>query len=437
MNTTKVIEVPAASLERGASLHRALISSVDLFAQVRRGISLTQALESSPKDIRSAVQSLSYTAFRFKPATLKVLATYIPKKMSDEVEDLLVLAAATLYPESPNHYPAHTLVNETVKAAGNLPKIAHAKGMINAVLRRLIEHPQDFDILLNRHQNHYPQWWTYKLQKAYPKEWQKILKTNLFPAKLFVRVNPKVFTREEYLEELRKVHMSALEIPPEILKLAPQAICLEQSMPISKLPHFASGGVCVQDLGAQMAGHLLSPKDGEDVLDACAAPGGKSTHLLELANISLTALEINQGRLAKVNENITRLDLSAKLLVGDASKPELWWDKKQFDRILADTPCSATGIIRRHPDILYLRRESDFAGLKITQQQILRSLWDLLKPGGELLYVSCSIFPEEGEEQIQLFLEEHPNALRLNSLNQLLPSEWHDGFFYGKLQKLT
>jgi 16S rRNA (cytosine967-C5)-methyltransferase len=115
----------------------------------------------------------------------------------------------------------------------------------------------------------------------------------------------------------------------------------------------------------------------------------------------------------------------------------LWWDKKQFDRILADTPCSATGIIRRHPDILYLRRESDFVGLKITQQQILRSLWDLLKPGGELLYVSCSIFPEEGEEQIQLFLEEHPNALRLNSLNQLLPSEWHDGFFYGKLQKLT
>jgi 16S rRNA (cytosine967-C5)-methyltransferase len=339
--------------------------------------------------------------------------------MSDEVEDLLVLAAATLYPESPNHYPAHTLVNETVKAASDLPKIAHAKGMINAVLRRLIEHPQDFDILLNRHQNHYPQWWTYKLQRAYPKEWQKILKTNLFPAKLFVRVNPKVFTREEYLEELRKVNISALEIPAEILKLAPQAICLEQSMPISKLPHFSSGGVCIQDLGAQMAGHLLSPKDGEDVLDACAAPGGKSTHLLELANISLTALEINQGRLAKVNENITRLGLSAKLLVGDASKPELWWDKKQFDRILADTPCSATGIIRRHPDILYLRRESDFVGLKITQQQILRSLWDLLKPGGELLYVSCSIFPEEGEEQIQLFLEEHPNALRLNSLNQL------------------
>ena len=205
-------------------------------------------------------------------------------------------------------------------------------------------------------------------------------------------------------------------------------------------PLWHAGAYYVQEASSMFIQYLLDHLNMDTtsmVLDLCAAPGGKSTHLLELANISLTALEINQERLARVNENITRLGLSAKLLIGDASKPELWWDKKQFDRILADTPCSATGIIRRHPDILYLRRESDFVGLKITQQQILRSLWDLLKPGGELLYVSCSIFPEEGEEQIQLFLEEHPNALRLNSLNQLLPSEWHDGFFYGKLQKLT
>jgi 16S rRNA (cytosine967-C5)-methyltransferase len=195
------------------------------------------------------------------------------------------------------------------------------------------------------------------------------------------------------------------------------------------------GDVSVQDLGAQMAAQLLKPKNSDLILDACAAPGGKACHLLEMADIQLDVLEISQDRMKRVEENLKRLQLNANLVLGDACKSATWSQGKMYDAILADVPCSATGIVRRHPDILYLRRGSDIPELQELQRKMVIELWQLLKPGGKMLYVTCSILPQEGENQCEWFLNNLKDALRLDCVGQLLPNDWHDGFFYGILQK--
>jgi 16S rRNA (cytosine967-C5)-methyltransferase len=203
------------------------------------------------------------------------------------------------------------------------------------------------------------------------------------------------------------------------------------------LPGFYSGAVSVQDAGAQLAALLLDPKDGDLVLDACAAPGGKTAHLLELADCKMTALELDGGRIGKIGGNLDRLDLHSdkvKILRGDASKGG-WWDGVLFDKILLDAPCSASGIVSRHPDIPFLRRESDIKSLQQKQRAILTQAWKMLKPGGTLLYVTCSIFPEEGEEQALWFAAEHANAVRLGAPGQILPTEVNDGFYYALFKK--
>jgi 16S rRNA (cytosine967-C5)-methyltransferase len=254
---------------------------------------------------------------------------------------------------------------------------------------------------------------------------------------LTLRVNARRTTREAYLERLagEGIEATALET---------HAILLEKPMPVDKLPGFAQGLASVQDASAQRAAPLLDVRDGMRVLDACAAPGGKTAHLLELADIHLIALDEDAERLRRVGANLERLGLGATLLCGDARNPNAWWDGKPFDRILADVPCSASGVTRRHPDIKWLRRPSDIAKFVQTQEVVMDALWRLLAAGGKLLYVTCSLFREENHLQVARFLERHADAQRLSlpqaefapeHEGQILPDARHDGFYYALLRK--
>lgn len=419
---------------KGANLAQALWQSAALIGEVRDGVSLTEALSRVPSSMRGACQSLSYNALRNRPIILSALEKFIHRSVSPEIEDLLLVAASTLVPGSPNLYPSHTLVNEAVKAAEKSEETIYAKGMINAVLRRVSENPGLF-LFKPSALKHFPAWWLEKLKAGYPSNWKDIILASQKHPPLFLRVNHRKITTQGYLDRLHEAGFKTKDIPVQYQKLAPQAICLEVPVPVELLPGFADGDVAVQDLGAQIAAHLINPKDGEHILDACAAPGGKAAHLLELSNIDLLAIEKDPLRLGRITENLDRLGLSAQVKCGDANEKEQWWDGKQFDAILADVPCSASGIVRRHPDIPYLRRAEDIVNLKIAQRKLLSNLWHVLKPGGRLLYVTCSIFPEEGESQINWFLKSQPDAVRLPCLGQILPSDWHDGFFYALLTK--
>ncbi len=429
----KETNIKLSNKAAGSNLCETILLSAHLLDQVRDGISLTQALASAPSENRSAAQSLTFEALRNKPKILQALQNFLHKEIDPEVEDLFLIAISTLLKESQNQYTAYTLVNETVNAAQKSLKTRHAKGLINAVLRRVIENPQSLEIDVLDAQ--YPSWWVKHLKRAYPVQLAPILEANLKPAKMFLRVNSKKISKQEYISLLNDADITILEIPQEWQKVAPHAIALQNSMPVQLLPGFKDGLLSVQDLGAQIAAYLISPVNEEYILDACSAPGGKASHLLELANINLDVLEIDEERMQRVQENLLRLQLQANLHIGDATHASSWWSGKYYDAILADVPCSATGIIRRHPDILYLRRSADIAQLQDLQRKIIVELWGLLKPGGRLLFVTCSIFPQEGELQLNWFAENLKDALRLDCLGQLLPDEWHDGFYYGMLQK--
>jgi 16S rRNA (cytosine967-C5)-methyltransferase len=281
----------------------------------------------------------------------------------------------------------------------------------------------------------HPQWWIDKLRLQYPNSYQKILKANNQRPSMTLRVNRQKIDVDEYLSLLDENGLSEQ-------RLWDNAVKLIKPVAVEKLPGFSAGLVSIQDAGAQLAAPFLDVHNGMRVLDACAAPGGKSTHLLEMADIALTVLDNDPERLARVEQNLNRIKVKAtKLICGDAAQPAQWWDGKPFDRILADVPCSASGVVCRHPDIKWLRRESDLQNFSTNQQKILNALWSILKKRGKLLYATCSIFAEENKLQIEAFLSQHPNArqLPLDQTNmikgQLLPNSQHDGFFYALLQK--
>ncbi len=367
----------------------------------------------------------------------------IPKKPSKEV-DLLLSVAITLIinqsrGENQNRYPIHTIVNEAVKAATMTAKTKHASGLINAVLRK-VSGLQDKELDDQTIGIAYPKWWIKQLQGAYPNELQIICANQQQRPPLVLRINVKKITPSSYraLLDSKKIAYRVIE---QIGNMPVNtAIAIVDPIPVSQIPGFEDGLVSVQDAGAQLAAILLNPQRGERILDACAAPGGKTAHLAEYIQANeyhLTALEIDGERLKKVSSNIERLELpraNIKVMQGSAEKRD-WWDGLLFDKILLDVPCSASGIVRRHPDIVFLRRQDDVPNLVKTQQTLLKSAWQKLKPGGLLLYVTCSIFPQEGEEQMAWFVSQHPNALRLDAPGQLLPDENHDGFFYGLLMK--
>ena len=301
------------------------------------------------------------------------------------------------------------------------------------MLRRFLRERDQLLTDLSQHLSsrwNYPDWWIHKMQRDWPHDWEHILAAGNQPPPLTLRVNRRKITTEAYLQLLQEQAMQATIV-------GPYAIRLQQALPVTRIPGFLDGLVSVQDAAAQLAAPLCDIADGMHVLDACAAPGGKTGHLLECADIQLLALDHDAKRLQRIKENLTRLQLQAQLVTGDASN-QIWWDGQLFDRILADVPCTASGIVRRHPDIRWLRRPEDSRQLAQLSARILDNLWKMLKPEGKLLFVTCSLWPEESALQAQSFEQKH-GAIRLPAPGQMLPMAQaerdQDGLFYALFQK--
>ena len=406
------------------------------------GRSLTEVLDQLDAHERPIVQSLTFDALRKWVRSHEFIKEYIPKTPPPEVEYLLSVAMALFLQGGVDGkgYAAHTIVDQAVKACSEYEPTMYAKGLVNAVLRKVSlavqaenEKPYPPDAI----PMFFPPWWRASLKRNYSKAWQAMLIQQAQRAPLILRVNAKQHTRQEYQEILHQAGIASEPIDAVAGIALHSALLLREPVPVSDLPGFYSGVVSVQDAGAQIAAVLLDPKPGERVLDACAAPGGKTAHLLELAQCEMIALELDGERLGKIGGNLDRLRLhsdAVQVVRGDASKTA-WWDGKIFDKILLDAPCSASGIVARHPDIPFLRREADIKALQLRQRAILEQTWKMLKPGGSLLYVTCSVFPEEGEEQAVWFATEHADALRLSAPGQILPAELNDGFYYALFKK--
>jgi 16S rRNA (cytosine967-C5)-methyltransferase len=428
---------------RSLPLSEAITIAAQALGEVTSGRSLTEVLDELEAHERPIVQSLSFDALRKWVRSHELIKQFIPKAPPPEVDHLLSVAIALFLQEERdgNQYATHTIVDEAVKACGEYDKTMYAKGLVNAVLRKVssavrapegeTRYPPDPIPMFT------PPWWRANLKRNHPKSWQAILFAQAKRAPLILRVNQRHQTREQYQALLDEVGIASSPINEVAGIPLTAALVLDRPVPVGELPGFYSGSVSVQDAGAQLAALLLDPKDGDLVLDACAAPGGKTAHLLELANCKMIALELDGERIGKIGGNLDRLGLHSeqvKILRGDASKIG-WWDGILFDKILLDAPCSASGIVSRHPDIPFLRREADIKSLQQRQRAILSQAWKMLKSEGLLLYVTCSIFPEEGEEQALWFAAEHSNAVRLDAPGQILPTEVNDGFYYALFKK--
>lgn len=409
---------------------------------VHEGRSLSTLFDAFNEVERPAIQSLTYATLRDWTHAQIRLYKHLSKKPSKELDVLLTVAAMLINNRGrdQNQYAVPTIVNEAVKAAAMSPKTKHAQGLTNAVLRKVASTTLCQAEMHGQFGLPFPDWWLRRIRAAYPDQWESICRRQQEPPPLTLRVNQMMNTRVDYETKLERsgiAYQTISEIAGIPLR---SALMIDVPLPVSQLPEFMQGAVSVQDAGAQLAPGLLCLQKGERLLDACAAPGGKTAHLLETIRSEpgeLIALEIDTERTKKIVNTLTRLQLinsRIQVITGDASQPN-WWNGNLFDKILLDVPCSASGIVRRHPDIVFLRKQQDIVRLVETQRAILENVWMMLKNGGTLLYLTCSIFPEEGEEQITRFVRDHANALRLEAPGQLLPSEHHDGFFYGLLKK--
>lgn len=428
---------------RSLPLSEAITIAAQAVGEVLNGRSLTEVLDELEPHERPIVQSLSFDSLRKWVRSQELIKQLIPKQPPPEVDHLLSVAIPLFLQTSTdgNSYAAHTIVDQAVKACGEYDKTMYAKGLVNAVLRKVSLIAQEAEsgkaYAPDPIPMFAPPWWRANLKRHYPKAWQAILFAQAKRAPLILRVNQRQQTRAEYQALLKDAGMSSTPIEEIAGVSLPAALLLDEPVPVGDLPYFYRGAVSVQDAGAQLAALLLAPKAGDLVLDACAAPGGKTAHLLELANCEMTALELDGERIGKISGNLDRLHLhtdNVKIVRGDASK-QAWWDGVLFDKILLDAPCSASGIVSRHPDIPFLRREADLKALQQRQRAILSQAWKMLKPEGLLLYVTCSIFPEEGEDQALWFAAEHGNAVRLVAPGQILPTELNDGFYYALFKK--
>lgn len=435
-------------------LSRLLDLTADAVLAVRQGRSLTDVLARVAPDARPGVQALTFHVMRWMGSAGEVRAIVAPKTPPPHVESLLLTALALLWPTGePWPYADHTLVDQAVHAARQRTPVA--AGFINAVLRRFVRE-RDQLAASARHQplgafNH-PLWWIERVRHDWPTQWQALLAASNVHPPFTLRVNRRRGSGEAYLQRLAAQGRAASLVDDPAL--GGQAIVLAEPCPVTQLPGFAEGEVSVQDAAAQRAAPLLVGDGlpaGARVLDACAAPGGKTAHLLELADLDLLALDSDPVRLARVQDNLHRLQLQATLRAGDARDTAGWWDGRPFDAILLDAPCSASGIVRRHPDVRWLRRPDDITALARLQGEMLEALWPLLAPGGRLVYATCSLFRSEGAEQIDAFLQRHGDAgasLDPLSPGHLLPladnspqpsggarRALHDGFYYALIHK--
>lgn len=389
---------------------------------------------------RPAAMDLAYTALRDFGRGDFLLGRLVERPLkTGELRALLLVALARLErrPED-----AHTTVDQAVAAAREISG-GRYRGLANGVLRNFLRQRDALlaaadadEVAALRH----PRWWIERLRAEYPADWRTILQAGNRHPPMALRVNRRRADAAGCLAEMEAAGIAARALDPG----GDGAILLEKPVPVARLPGFAEGRVSVQDGGAQRAAPLLDARDGMRVLDACAAPGGKAAHLLERADVELVALEMDAGRAVRIGENLARLGLAATaqatIKVADCRDLAAWWDGRPFDRILADVPCSASGVARRHPDIKWLRRPGDIGGVARVQAEILDALWRTLAPGGRMLYATCSLFAEENGRQVVAFAARHADARRLPTGGndnewQLLPNAEHDGFFYALLEK--
>jgi 16S rRNA (cytosine967-C5)-methyltransferase len=428
--------------------------AADALQAVRAGRSLDDALAPCPAQARPGTQAISFHVLRWLGSAQALRAKLAPKTPPPAIDALLCCALALLWPPGAPPYADHTLVDQAVRAA----RARGAKGrdggaFINAVLRRFLRERETWVVQLTAPDadavarwNH-PAWWVARLRADWPAHWQQLLEADNRHPPMMLRVNARRADAAAFVARLAALDIGARAI-------GSHAVVLDKPRPVAQIPGFAEGEVSVQDAAAQRAAPLLIGAGlaaNARVLDACAAPGGKTAHLLELAALDVLALDRDALRLTRVGETLGRLGLHARLLAADAGDPAAWWDGVAFDAILLDAPCSASGIVRRHPDVRWLRRASDIAALAGTQARLLDALWPLLKPGGRLLYCTCSVFKAEGEASIDAFLQRQRGdgrARRLPAPGHLLPladngdvgagSPAHiasDGFFYALVEK--
>lgn len=422
------------------------------FAVVDKGRSLSDELPQQIAKIdvkdKGLLQELCYGVLRHLPELEHDVRDFIKKPFTGKQRVGHFLLLVGVYQIKYTRIPDHAAFNETVSACKPL-KCEHLKGVINGVLRNFQRQQAqlkesntitDISTLPPAIAYNHPSWFIKKLQVAYPNNWQDILLANLERPPMWLRVNRLHHSLEAYL-----LLLADAEIEYSLIDEKSSAIRLTEAIDVNKLPGFALGWVSIQDGAAQQAARLLDCQPGDNVLDCCAAPGGKTCHILEYSPKikAMTAIDIEASRLERVQENLQRLNLQAKVIAGDASTPEKWWDGELFDRILLDAPCSGTGVIRRHPDIKWLRKNQDIAVLTELQKDILKNVWSLLKPGGTLIYATCSILPEENSEQVQRFVSENSDAELISFSENLTDIGWQilpndnsmDGFYYAKLIK--
>ena len=411
---------------------------------------MTPALEDVDAALRPGVQALAFHALRWLGRAEALRQQLARRPPPPEADALLCVALALACAEEQAPYTAHTLVDQAVEAAKRSESTRHQVSFINGCLRRFLRE-QDALMLQTEKSpqavwNH-PQWWIDRVRKDHPEHWQEILRANNSRAPMTLRVNARKTTPEQYQRALVAINTGANAV-------GDQGVILAEARPVASLPGFAEGHFSVQDAAAQLAAPMLleglmPAHDGQlNILDACAAPGGKTAHLLELADCEVTALDINASRCERVAQNLWRLGLQARIVVGDAGRPDDWWDGRLYDGILLDAPCTASGIVRRHPDVRWLRRPTDIAQLAAIQAHLLATLWPLLKAGGRMVYCTCSVFRAEGEQQMQTFVAHHTDALLMPSPGHMLPQSGvgatripdnlmreHDGFYYACLEK--
>lgn len=413
-----------------------------LFQVVDKGQSLSTALPAAQQTIKprdhALLQEICYGALRYLPRLESIAGELMDKPLKGKQRVFHHLILVGIYQLSFMRIPAHAAVGETVEGTKAL-KGPRLRGLINAVLRNYQRNQEQLDALAISHdagKYGHPGWLLKLLQHAYPQQWQNIVDANNSKAPMWLRVNRQHHNRDEYLTLLEQEQIEYTLHPQ-----AQDAIKLAAPRDVFTLPGFEQGWVSVQDAAAQLSVNYLTPENGELILDCCAAPGGKTAHILEHSQAQVVAIDCDDTRLKRVHENLKRLKLEAQVICGDARNPQQWWQGEQFDRILLDAPCSATGVIRRHPDIKWLRRADDIEALAALQSEILDAMWQQLKPGGTLVYATCSITPQENSQQVKAFLARTADATLLGSDpelpgRQILPGEEDmDGFYYAVLTK--
>jgi 16S rRNA (cytosine967-C5)-methyltransferase len=419
---------------------------------VLEGHSLTDALRQGQEKVaerdRALLAELAYGVCREYYRLDALSAMLLRQPLKEKDLDVQALLLGGFYQLLHTRIPPHAAIGETAGAARLLRK-KWAVALVNGVLRRF---QRERETLLSRLEktaspqvrHQLPGWLLDALEKAWPEQAERIFQGLSLRPPFSLRVNLRRNSLSEYASLLKEAGLTARPV-----KAVPSALILDEAVSVERLPGFSRGLVSVQDAGAQLAAFLLDARPGMEVLDACAAPGGKTGHILEQTpDLHLTAMDVNAQRLERVEQNMARLGFSPRLVTGDASRPKGEWAERSYDRILADVPCTATGVIRRHPDIRLLRRATDVRELQQRQQQILDALWSLLRPGGKMLYATCSLLPQENDEQVACFLQKQPDAsavmlqagrgmIRTHGL-QLLPDTLEtDGFYYALLEKQT